>query len=159
MGAPDAAHAGLAYPRRPCHGARRPVGGVGRFLMQRHLHHLLHLPVGDAARAARPRCVFLKGSDPAGEEAVTQTRRLLRRDAHPLGNLLVLQAFGGQQHDPRPLHHARRQRTSSCHPLQGLSLFRVQFNCRGGAHTVPSSTVWTHSEHNRYYLRRTTLGL
>ena len=36
-------------------------------------------------------------------------------------------------------------------------LFPAGCNCRGTAHTVPSSTVWTHPEDTRLYLRRTTL--
>jgi hypothetical protein len=40
----------------------------------------------------------------------------------------VLFAFGGQQHDPRPLDHARRQRTRPAALLQDFSLLPVQFN-------------------------------
>ena len=42
--------------------------------------------------------------------------------------------------------------------LQSCFLFRVQSNWGRRAHTVPSSTVWKKHNHNRYYLRRTTLA-
>ncbi len=132
MRAPDATHAGLADAGRPRHGARRPVGGVGRFLMQRHRHDFLPLPFGDGARPTRPWSVLLQSRDAACPKAVTPTRRLFRRDAHPLRDLFVFETLGGQQHDARSFYHPGGQQARPRHPLQGLSLFRIQLNrgCR-----------------------------
>src|ERR1700739_3921857 len=144
--------------RRTRPGARRPVRSVRWLVVQRHIHHPLYPSLRDGGRATRPRCILFQSRDAACEKAVPPARRLLRRHVHPPGNLLVLQSFCGQQHDPRPLHNPRGQRTSARHSLQGVSLFRDQVNCGSDAHTISSSIVWTHSGDTRYYLRRTTLG-
>jgi hypothetical protein len=148
MGAPDAPHAGRANAGGTCHGARGPVRGVGRLLVQRHLHHLLHAVVGDGARLARPRRILQKGRDAARQKAAPPPRYLLWRDPQSLCNLPVLQPVSSQQYDPRPLHQAGRQRALSRHTFQRDSLFGAQFNWGGYAHTL-SSTVWTKRAHNR----------
>ena len=157
VGVPDAAHAGLADARRRAMvrvdqcvafaGLLCSVMSTTRFTRRSVMVGVL----------ARPRRVLFQSRDAACEKAVPPARRLLRRHVHPPGNLLVLQPVCGQQHDPRPLHNPGGQRTSSRHPLQGLSLFRAQVNCGSDAHTMSSSIVWTHLEDTRYYLRRTTL--
>ena len=128
MRMPDAAHAGLADPRRRRHRARRPVGGVDRLLMKGHLHYPLHLLLGDSARLGRPRRVLLESRDAACQEATAPTRCLFLSQVHPSGNLLVFHTIGGQQHDARPFHQSRRHGAGPRRPLQGLSLFRVQNN-------------------------------
>ena len=77
VGAPDAPHAGLADAGCPRHGARGPVRGVGRLLVQRHLNHLLHAVVSDGARLARPRRILPKGRDAARQKAAPPSRHLL----------------------------------------------------------------------------------
>ena len=151
VGVPDAPHAGLADARRCRHRARAPVRGVGRFLMRGHLHDLLHAAIGDGACSARSRCVLLQSGDAAFQKALAPPRRLLRRDAHPPRDLLVLQTLGGQQHDPRPLHHTRRRRALSRQTLQRSSLLELS-SIGGAVRILSSSTVWTHPLNNRYYL-------
>ena len=59
MGVPDAPHAGLADACCCGHRTRAPVRGIGRLVANRHVYHALHLVVGNRARPARTRGVFL----------------------------------------------------------------------------------------------------
>jgi hypothetical protein len=120
---PDASHAGFADASRCRHRTGAPVRGVGWLLLQRHRQHFFHPPIRDGARSARSRSILLQGSDAAFQKAVPPPRHFFRRQAHLLRDLLVLQPCGGSQHDPRPLHHAGRQRALPRQTLQRNSLF------------------------------------
>jgi hypothetical protein len=54
MGAPDAAHAGLADADRSRHGARAPMRGVGRRLPRGHGHDALRQTGADGGLATGP---------------------------------------------------------------------------------------------------------
>jgi hypothetical protein len=136
VGVPDAANAGFADAGRLRHGARRPVRGVDRLLLQRHFHESFHLTVGDGAGLARSRCVLMQSRDATFQKAPSPPRRCLRHDAHTARNLFILQSRRGHQYDPSPLYHASWLGSRSPQPLQGCSLFRVQHNRRRRPHGV-----------------------
>jgi len=87
-GPPDPTHAGLRHPALAGHLPGRPVGGVGRGLLQGLDQHPLDLLVGDRSRCARP---WLVGQpfQPVGQKACAPLGHRRPRDAQPLGDLGV----------------------------------------------------------------------
>jgi hypothetical protein len=106
------------------------VGGVGRFLPRRQLHHPLHHVGGDPRRSTRPGGIPLQTCHAQGQEAATPARHFLGRDLHGGRDLLILPAGGSQQHDPSPLDHACRKRAAARPLLQGRLLVGTQGNGR-----------------------------
>jgi hypothetical protein len=102
--------------------------GVGRLLLRGHAHHARDGLLADFGRAAGPRRVLFEAADAQLEEPRPPAGGLLNADPELLGDFFVLLALGGEQHDPRPLDHARRQRTRPAALFQDFSLLRVQMN-------------------------------
>jgi len=129
---PDAPHRGLADPLRLGHGPRAPVGGVRRRCLKRRVHD-----GGDLARrylrdASGPGGVFLKPRKAQRQKPLAPQLNGRPGDCQALRDLLVLQAVGRHLNQPRPLHHALRQRARGRPTVQRLRFFGRQYNrlCR-----------------------------
>ena len=125
--------ADLAQPGGAGHRPGRPVGVVvGRRFPQRLGDHLLHLLVGDRARATWPRLID-QPVQPATHEPTSPLGDRLRPDPQPLGPGLVGRAFRARQHDPA----AQRQRLGGGGPTrpahQRLALLVGQHQRRFGS--------------------------
>jgi len=115
--APDTTHTGLADAHRSSHAARAPVSGVRRLLLSRHAHHTPRQTGGDLGSTAGPGGIALQSRHAQGQKPATPARYFLGRDLHRGSDLLVLSAFGGQQHDSSTLHQSRRKRPTDCEPI------------------------------------------
>ena len=140
---PDAAHGRSARAQVLGQRAGAPVRGVGRLLMQGDVHDArLHLG-RDRRGASRTWRVLAKGIDAAVREALPPQRHLAAIEADLDGDVLVLQAPGGQQNDLRPLlkpslhSTALGQRTKL--PLRVL----IQFNRLGNPHDSSLLGHWS----------------
>ena len=134
VGMPDTPYGGFAQSRRRRHRARAPVRGIERLLLRGFVNHFGGAGLGDCTRPAGSRRIFFECVDSTIQITVAPSRGLLRRDPQLRCDLLILQASGGSQHNPRSLHQTRRQRTSPRQLLQrSLSLF-IQHHRPSNAH-------------------------
>ncbi len=102
--APEAVDCGLREARGIGHGAASPVcattGGLG---LERPLQPRHEVVIFDGARSARLAFV-VQAPETLGSEALAPLADRLTAGADPLGDRLVVQAIGAQQHDLGPAH-------------------------------------------------------
>jgi hypothetical protein len=149
---PDPTHAGLADAHRSGHTARAPVGGVGRLLPSRQVHHTPHKTSRDLGRTTGPGRIAFQAGQAQGQEPATPARYFLGRDPQGGRDLLVLPAFGGQQHDPSTFHHACRKRPAASPLLQGGVLVRTQGDGWGDPHPLGLLPIRRVRNYKGYYL-------
>ena len=135
VGMPDALHGGVAHPGVLGHGARRPMRGL--------LGHSMHGVIDNAFDEFSPVVRFSsspRAVEEAGhallDEAVPPFRHRVRAGAQLLGDVAVLHALGGQQHDARSEHLAHARTTRAHRPLQDSVFLGGEFNARGATHAT-----------------------
>ena len=131
---PNPSHAGGADARRPSHRTGGPMGGVGRLLLRGHAHDARDGLLADFRGATGPRRILFEAADAQLEETRTPAGGLLDADSELLGDLLILLAPGGEQHDSRSFDDARRSRSRAAALFEDFSLLRARLNGWGDTH-------------------------
>lgn len=89
-----------------------PILSVEGLLLCGSTNHFGSAGGGDGARSAGARRIFFECFESAIQITVAPTSSLFWCDAQIRRDFLIPQSSGGPQHNPRPLHQTRRQRTS-----------------------------------------------
>src|SRR5665647_3419097 len=126
-------------------GSGAPMGGRFGLALGGQRHQACNI---DCHRWCPARQVALDSCEPVLRIALPPTRHLHAPNAQHLGDVLILESSGSQQHDPRALlqSHARKPGANPFHQLG--SLFVRQDNFRGNSHS--SSPVWLATNHWRW---------
>ena len=135
VGMPDALHGGVAHPGMAGHGAGRPMRG----LLGRSMHGVIDDAFDEFSPVVRfsssPWAVDETGHALFGE-AAPPFRHRVRAGAQLIGDVAVLLALGGQQHDARSEHLAHTRTSRARRTLQGGVFLGGEFNARGSTHAT-----------------------
>ena len=110
------------------HAAPAPMGCIRRFLVQRHMHHLLDLLRAQWLDARRPGCVLQKPVHSLGHIAAAPAAHREQALAHGRRNRFCRQPVAGQQHDPRPPNHLLGRVPVADQPLQSFTISAADRN-------------------------------
>jgi len=122
---PDPLNAAVGDPYRLCETAHAPMRFIRRFLVQRHMHHLIDLLgrqwldprwAGRVPQQPVHPLRYIAAAPPADREQALAHGRLRH------------QPFGGQQNDPRPPDHLLRRVSVADQPLQSLTISCTDLN-------------------------------
>ena len=118
---PDAVDRGLRQPRRLRHGTAAPVrAAAGRPGLERPAQQRHDLLILDGARFSRSAFV-VQAHEALGSEALAPLPDRLAAGADPLGNRLVVQPVGAQQHDLGAAHEPGGQAARTDKRLEFLA--------------------------------------
>ena len=117
---PDPPDSGLAQALGCSHGARAPVGRVGRKLMQGRVNHRRNLVRRDLGDPARPGCILFQTWQAQRQKSLPPQLHRRSGNLQRLRDLLTEHPIGRHPDDLSPLHQALGQPLAARPRLQSL---------------------------------------